>query len=367
MGARHTAALLTLCVGCATNEPYTPDGDGLGGDALAGGDEAVGDPGPGDPGPGDPGPGDPGPLTLTVVTFNTGTSTTLLHDLNPFDGYTSTQAQLADEWYGNGLAWRTAIAGTIDWFAALQPDLVVFQEIFHPEECASIPSQHHTGFICETWSPGDPTVAQMVLGNGYQVACHLGKSDKCAAVKKSFGSFAGCAQDLCIEGLDGFETSCGSGSRNGRGLVQLTRGGELTLVNHHGSSGINGDDQDCRVLQIDQIFVDFGDGQPAANGARNIVMGDLNTDPARWTLLDPSAARWNDFVGGGFDFGWITDATNDATPTYLDVVGIGVNIDHVASDAFTGSCVHPGVDGEDPVLDFILFDHKPAVCVITEK
>lgn len=369
MGSRLAVSLLALCMACSTSAPGPHWGDDVTGDDAAAGDgdvpgDPAGDAG-GDPAPGDPSPGDPNaPLNLTVVTFNTGTSTGLLHDLDTSDGYTSDEAEIAEDWYGNGLAWRAAIDGATTFFAALQPDLVAFQEIFHPEECATIPSQYHDGFICEVWSPGDPTVAQMVLGDGYQIACNWQKTDKCAAVKKSFGSFAGCDRDLCLDGLDGFRVdTCGGGSRNGRGVVELVAGGQLTLVTHHGSSGVEFADQMCRVRQIDQIFLDFGDGDPAANGVRNIVMGDLNTDPGRWTLFDPSAVRWNDFVGGGHDFDWITDASNDATPTYNGIV----NIDHVASDSFTGSCVHPGVDGEPPVLDFILFDHLPAVCTLTER
>lgn len=37
-------------------------------------------------------------------------------------------------------------------------------------------------------------------------ACHSGKPDKCAAVKRSFGSFRGCGDDFCLEGLMGFDS-----------------------------------------------------------------------------------------------------------------------------------------------------------------
>lgn len=105
------------------------------------------------------------------------------------------------------------------------------------------------------------------------------------------------------------------------------------------------------------------DGQPAANGRRNLVMGDLNTDPGRHTLFDTSAVRWNDFVGAGKAFHFITDVGSSAEPTYSLF-----NIDHVMSDVLDGTCYHPGVStGHPDVLDFIYFDHKPAICDLTEQ
>lgn len=70
-------------------------------------------------------------------------------------------------------------------------------------------------------------------GDGYQVMCNPGKPDKCAAVKKSFGSFRGCADDFCLEGMEGYTVpDCGSGARVGRAILDRVDGGTLTLVNH---------------------------------------------------------------------------------------------------------------------------------------
>ena len=77
---------------------------------------------------------------------------------------------------------------------------------------------------------------------------------------------------------------------------------------------------------------------------------------------DPNAVRWNDFVGPGKTFQWITEVGEDAPATY----GGMYSIDHVASDTATGSCWHAGVtDGHPNVIDAIYFDHKPAVCAIS--
>ena len=306
---------------------------------------------------------DAGPpeFSFVAVTFNTGTTEGLPHDSLPDDGYTSAHALTSDTWYGDGLAWRPAVDAARAFFAEVDPDVVTFQEIFHSPECEMIPPDQHADFVCETWTPGDPTVANVILPMGFQVACNLGKSDKCAAVNRRFGTFRGCDADLCLDGLDGAEVpDCGSGSRIGRGVIDLVGGGTLTLVNVHGSSGVAADDQACRALQFEQVFLDL-DGEPAANGAVNLIMGDLNTDPARLAPGDPSAVRINDFVGEGLDFHFITEVGRRAEPTYADFV----NIDHVISDGFTGSCWAAGVtDGHPPVIDAVYFDHVPIVCAV---
>ena len=96
-----------------------------------------------------------------------------------------------------------------------------------------------------------------------------------------------------------------------------------------------------------------------ADGARNLVMGDLNTDPGRLAETDASAARLRDFVGPGLPFEFISDVGPEATPTY----GGALNIDHVMSDVFTGSCVSPGAPGgPPPVTGAVYFDHLPVIC-----
>ncbi|MBW2526584.1 MAG: hypothetical protein JRI23_20550 [Deltaproteobacteria bacterium] len=302
------------------------------------------------------------PLHAVVVTFNTGTTDGMDHDAGPGDVYTEDDVQTSDQHYGNGLSWLPAVEATRQFFATLQPDVVAFQEIFHAEDCAIIPAQYHPGFYCETWSPGGPTVAQYVLGAGYQVACHLGKPDKCIGVRSGFGSIQGCSGDLCLDGLAGAQVQdCGSGSRIGRGVIDLAAGGTVTVVSVHGTSGILPADQGCRVQQIDQVFVDLGDGssQPAASGVRSVVLGDFNTDPGRHTAFDVSAQRWNFFVGGSQAFHWISPIGSSAPPTYANLF----NIDHVVSDGYEGTCWAAGVTpGHPDVYPPAYFDHKPLVC-----
>lgn len=271
--------------------------------------------------------------------------------------YSCDDAAVAGEWYGTGLSFNVLVAEARAYVAGVQPDVVAFQEMFYSGGCADIPPEYHPGFVCETWQAGAPTVAQLVLGSGYQIACNLQKPDKCLAVKKSFGSWRGCAQDLCLDHLAGARVEgCGGGSRIGRGVIELAGGGELTVVNVHGTSGITRADQDCRVRQFEQVFADLGEGsgEPAANGARNLVLGDLNVDPARM-FWDASAAAWNSYVGDGLAFHFLTEAGFTAEPTYASLF----NIDHVASDVFAGNCT----GGE--VTDIVAFDHMPIVCKLS--
>ena len=299
-----------------------------------------------------------------VVTFNTGTTDGLDHDDPPDDGYTSTEAAISDEWYGNGLAWADAVEATRMFLEEIDPDVVAFQEIFFSEDCVDVPAEARAGFVCETWAPGDPPVVQTVLGEGYQVACHVGKPDKCAAVKRDFGTFRGCDGDFCLEGLVGSSVEgCGSGARVARGVIDRVNGETLTLVSVHGTSGFSAGDQDCRVRQIEQVFVELNDGEPAASGSANLVLGDFNTDPGRASDIDPSAARWNDFVGDSKSFHFITPIGASAPGAYLGVF----DIDHVVSDVFTGSCTHAGLaGGPSPVFDGTYFDHTPAICTISD-
>lgn len=296
----------------------------------------------------------PAPLgEFVVMTFNTG-----IPDCSRAAGaeYSCEDAAIAAEWYGTGLAFERLVSEARAFTAAVQPDIVAFQEIFHSEGCAEIPAAYHPGFVCENWQPGSATVAQQVLGGDYQIACNLDKPDKCLAVKTSFGGWRDCAASLCLDHLDGARVDgCGGGSRVGRGVIELRGGGEITVVNVHGTSGITAADADCRRRQFEQVFVDLGDGsgEPAANGSRNLVLGDLNTDPGR-NLWDPSAAAWNTYAGDGKAFRFHSAVGLLAEPTYARLF----NIDHVVSDVFAGDCV----SGE--VTDIASFDHVPIICTL---
>ena len=312
-------------------------------------------------------PDAPTPLTppaLRVVTFNTGTS------LKPQGGaadrgYGAAQWEICDEWYGNGLSWLNIMDDTRAWIAEVDPDVIVFQEVFDPNECVDVPEEFWPGFICESWATGDPIVAQEILSDDWQVMCNPIRTDKCAAVHKRIGTFRVCDAALCLEGMEGTNVDgCGKGVRIGRGTIALEGGGVLTLVNVHGSSGFSEEDMACRVKQFGQAFVDNGSGEPAANGEWNLVLGDFNVDPIVMEGMDPSADALLEHVGPGKAFHFITETDPDSDATYAGYV----RIDHVVSDVWDGSCWHAGItDGHPAVTPAVSFDHHPAVCDITAK
>ncbi|HNU67818.1 MAG TPA: hypothetical protein PLC24_05050 [Myxococcota bacterium] len=296
---------------------------------------------------------------IRLMTFNTGTSEAN-GKADPDDRYTEWHASQSDEYYGDGLAWMPAIEAAKDFIDAKAPDIIAFQEIFHSAECADIPLESRTDFICTDWRPGDPTVASIITGDDYQVMCNPGKPDKCSAVRKSFGRFRGCDDDFCLEGMTGCTVdTCGKGARIGRATIELNGGGEINLVSVHASSGFKEDEMQCRAWQFEQIFVDMCGAGPGATGDVSVVMGDFNTDPGRAVIFDPSAARLLDFVGVDKEFHFLTEVGEDVAPTYG---GVG-NIDHVVSNILEGSCWAAGVtEGHPPVIVDTVFDHVPIVC-----
>ena len=295
-----------------------------------------------------------------AVTFNTGTGGKAPNEDN--FGYHSQQAGFCDEHYGNGLSWKPFVEMTRQWLETVDPDLMVFQEIFWTGDCPLVPEEAWEGFVCEDWASGEETVIQMLLADEWQIMCNPGKPDKCAAINRRFGSFQGCDEDFCLEGMSGTQIDgCGKGVRIGKAVIELVDGGQLTLVNVHGSSGFSADDAECRTKQFSQVFVDGVDGEPLANGARNLILGDFNTDPGRLADTDPSAALILGHAGENKPFHFVTEVGPEVQATY----GGLFNIDHVISDALEGACWHAGVtEGHDPVMDAFFFDHVPAVCTL---
>lgn len=300
----------------------------------------------------------PAEHTFVALTFNAGTSTGMGHDQPPDDGYTDEMAELTDAWYRNSLSWNPAELALTDWLAELGPQVIAFQEIFWDGWCDEIPATEHD-LVCNR-APSGLTQPQRVAGPGFQVACIPDKPDACLLVDRSWATIRGCAQDLCLDGLRGAPIDgCSRSARVDRAELDLAAGGSLTVVLVHGSSGISSEEQACRVRQFDQIFVDQGGWGPAAAPAPALVLGDLNTDPGRWTEVDPSAARFAEFVGEDLPFRFLSPVGDEAPRSYQGLV----DIDHVAASGLTGACEVAGIgDGPRAVLEAKYFDHRPVVC-----
>ena len=301
---------------------------------------------------------------FTVMTFNTGTGAPVTVAPAANLGYGPEQKRISDEYYGNGLAWKAAVEAVRAFVQSVSPDIVAFQEMFYSGNCEAVPEEARAGFVCENWKPGMPIVARIVLGEDYQIATHPGHNDKYLAVHKRFGRILGCADDFCPGGLEGHRIDgCGSGARVARAVIERTNGTRLTVISYHGTSGIARKDMAYRVRQVEQIFVDFGDGAPGANAEANLILGDFNTDPARMQRVDPSARRWNDFVGDHTPFHFISRLGTDTTGSYGRL-----NIDHIVSDAFDGEAAYPANTADPPPLfQLEMFDHTPVVATVQRR
>jgi len=133
----------------------------------------------------------------------------------------------------------------------------------------------------------------------------------------------------------------------------------LVLVNAHTTAGMTEADQACRAKQIDQIFLDGGDGEPLANGSVNLVLGDMNTDPFLFAGADSSANAWNKYVGPGKPFHYISTNSPNGPATHVT----SMRLDHVVSDVLTGDCVVPGGSpGQPLIMKTTFFDHRPVLC-----
>ena len=307
------------------------------------------------------------PLKFTVMTFNAGTSSGQLHSKDEEegngDGYTDEHAAEVDAHYGNSLSWNPAEAKATEFLAELKPEIVAFQEVFHDPWCEQIEVKPELDLVCSGYTSERPYQMERLLGDDYQIACNLNAEDRCAGVRKDFGRFVGCPEDeVCLGGIGGMGVvNCSESARIGSIEIELTDGRVLVLVNAHANAGMKDSDMECRKHQFQQIFVDRGDGMPAAFGAANLVMGDLNTDPFLLAGADPSADELNKYVGAGKPFHFISSDSADGPPTHVTTM----HIDHVISDVIFGSCVVAGESlGVAPVMESTVFDHRPVICEV---
>lgn len=338
------AMVVGLCVACGDEPGETSEVDTVA-DAEMGGPDA--------------GPADAGSVavSLRVMTMNIGTTPGLAHDGD--DAYTQELADIADELYENSLSWNPAERALVDFFDRESPDIFAFQEGFWDPWCERIAVDPELDFVCRDYAPERPKQVTRVVGEGFTAACGDGQEDNCVAVRNSVGRVLGCDEPVCAGALEGSgpPSGCSNGARVGRVEVELADGRLLTIVNVHGTSGFDVADGECRRDQFRQVFEDRGDGEPAANGAMNLVLGDFNTDPVVSAPIDVSAAYLAETVAGG-PFEFLSPTDRDGPASYLVF-----RIDHVLSDVASGTCVIPGSsDGTDPVLDTVYWDHRPVLC-----
>ena len=307
-----------------------------------------------------------GSISVRIMTFNVGTTNQALHDKDEEagqgDGYTSQHADWIAEYGGNNLAWRPAAEALQQFIALEKPDIVAFQEMFYDPWCEDAPDPpDELDLICGEYEAGGLLTVERILGPDYQVVSADGHVDNWVGVRRDFGTIVGIPTDgAWLDGAKGFGIpDCCSGARVSSIDVELTGGQLLTVVNVHTNAGMKDSDMACRVIQFEQVWVDRGDGLPASYGNTNVIMGDMNTDPFLFAGADPSADRWNDFVGPLKDVHYLSSDSSDGPPTHAT----GMRLDHVVTDGLQGTCYVPGSSPETkPVMPTSFFDHRPVVC-----
>jgi len=290
-----------------------------------------------------------------VVTLNTGSGTSVEMPAKSNAGFGPEQSTLADQWYGNGLAWPAFIEEIQHFFKKIDPDLVGLQEIFYSGHCPEIPQAAREDFVCENWQPGEPTVAELILGEAYQIACHPGRPDKCLAVHRRLGEFIDCDQSFCLEGLNRLDEGyCGRGGRIAGTRIQLKTGGKLSVVHLHTSSGASLTEARCRSRQIKAAFT--SDKTAPEFG---LVLGDFNTDPGRLAWVDPAARTLARQARPPSHYRFISEFGFFTRPTFLGFL----NIDHVLAAGMEGECWYPGrTPGKPPISKNTYLDHTAIVC-----
>lgn len=278
---------------------------------------------------------------VVAVTWNVGSGGAA----DPAAGWTADLAERADTWLGNGLAWPPAIDDARAWLATSGAQLVALQEVLDPgTTCPTVPPEQAAGLRCETWAPGDASVARDILPAGAELRCMDGAPDKCLAVVPPL---AFVEVDDLLEGVrvDG----CGGRSRVGAADVSLPGGGAWRVVAVHGTSGLTGDDQACRTAWFEAALSLAGDGP-------SLLLGDFNTDPLRLAGIDASADALAALTAT-----WTPLRPLDAPASY----GGFATIDHAFGRGVSGACVAPGVDpGIASASDNPAFDHHPLRCTL---
>jgi hypothetical protein len=307
------------------------------------------------------------PSSFTVMTFNAGTTDSMNHDIDEVngggDGYTAAMAEVNAREYSNNLAWGPAERAIAQFIAQRRPEIAGFQETFADVWCEEVHVDPLLDFACRDYHLGRRDQVARICGEDYQVACTESHRDNCVCVRKDFGHILGCDADYCPAGLAGLPppSGCTKGARVGTIQIERCDGSLITVVNVHAIASLTEKNMACRVDQFKQIFQDRGDGVPAAHGDVNIVFGDMNMDPFLFIPDDPSAVYWNQWVGEGRPFRYLSADSAGGTPTHVTTM----RIDHVISDVLRGHCEVPGeTPGVSPVMDSMYFDHRPVVCTV---
>lgn len=259
----------------------------------------------------------------------------------------------------SGYMWKLCLtsveAKVRDSIRALDPDLVALQEVSTAAQCEKRKESRRRKVCYSENLPADQEQARRLLGPDYTIAMAQGRYEA-IAVKVSAGSIEGCelgatcwTTDLpdLPEGCDpGFSVSA---------VEAVIRGVRVRVVNAHPDS-IR---LECRVKELEQAFA-------LANGQRNLMLGDWNTDPYRGKGED--VTLWKREVEAR-PFRIHSGIAERDPPYYTDLVPWpwpDKSLDHVISDFAQGTCLTLGENpGTQRLDDHGDLDHRGLFCKLT--
>lgn len=237
--------------------------------------------------------------------------------------------------------------------ASLAPDIVVLQEVVGRHQCGVV-DDDTPGFVCHRErTTVEPSQARRLVGEGYDISCTARHGFECVAVKRSFGSLAGCtAEGACdaaetapvVEGCDPSFSVSGVN-------VELRSGGRLRVVNAHADEA----DEGCRAAQVRQVFA-------LAGPDPTLVAGSLQLDP--FANDDESVRAFLEHVGDNELFGYHSGPA-EHEPPYPTKADGGGTLDHVLSDFAEGACVTLGAaPRSEPLAPDDGTDHRALWCAL---
>jgi triacylglycerol lipase len=241
--------------------------------------------------------------------------------------------------------------------AAIDPDVVALTEVLPPELCDDATVSAASPYNSCSLETQEPPQAVRLLGEDYAVACADVTPWDCLAVHHRVGSIDACPEGYCGPALETVTApdGCDQGFQGALADVELDAIPIRVIVAHPDSM-----DEDCRSTHVRAMF----DHVP--QDRETLLLGDMNLDPYRDSPEDdPSVAVWNEHVGAGGTFAYLSGIA-EHDPPYFTLVpaesqaldptgevtdGIAIEdewayagtVDHVAATrGLGGSCVTLG-------------------------
>jgi endonuclease/exonuclease/phosphatase family metal-dependent hydrolase len=256
--------------------------------------------------------------------------------------------------------------------AALNPDIVLLQEVFDDGICASMDAETHSDRVCYKYNEKQiHEQARRVIGQSYTIACESRSHYECIAIKSGFATISGCpVGHICIQGT-GLTHDVPSGCDSKAGLfgIDVDFGSNyiVSVVNAHPQAT----GESCRAAQLRRIFDGYADVPALAlSNRRTIVAGDMNMDPYRDDLTNEDVIAWKEHVGTGKPFYYLSGIAEHNPPYKTSITGS--TLDHVISNFATGSCATLGEAPGTTRLDGVTIgtdyyqpetnDHRAILC-----